>query len=97
MGLGEIIRKETFPYALEGATSDRGVRPDPGRTVLEGGNQSPVPSSERDVPRANTPVDEILKSSDIALAEEFDVYSAAGHIPAGLEELLRKIAQAEGL
>jgi hypothetical protein len=96
MGLGDI-RKETFPYVLEGTTSDRGVRPDPGRTVLEVGNQGPVPSSDRDGPRAKTPVDEILKTPDLVLAEEFDVYSAAGHIPEGLEELLRAITQVEGL
>ena len=54
------------------------------------------PSSDREVSRAKVPVEEVLKSPDAMLAEELDVYSAAGHIPESLQELLRKIAQDKG-
>ncbi len=48
-----------------------------------------VPPGHRDEPRAPAPVDQILKSPNFVLAEEFDVYSAAGHLPESLQELLR--------
>ena len=48
-----------------------------------------VPPGHGDVPRAPAPVDQALNSPDLVLAEEIDVYSAAGHIPDSLHELLR--------
>ncbi len=66
-------------------------------TAADGTEQQvnrPVPPGHGDVPRAPGPVDRVLNSPNLVLAEEFDVYSAAGHIPDSLHELLRANSRA---